>query len=384
MGGALSGYRIIDLTEGKGVFCSRLLADMGAEVIRVVSPHAKNTEPSYCYQNLGKKSITLDLQAEEGRQLFRKLVARTDAVIESSKPGYLSGLALGYRELSEINPALVMTSITGFGQSGPYRDYEWSDLTIAAMGGYMHMCGEADTPPLKPYGNQSYYITALFAAFGTVLALWERYGTGTGQHVDISALECVAATLDHALVRYFCEGVVAKRQDSLSWNSAFRLFPCRDGYILLSIFQHWDTLVALLASEGMAGDLAEERWHDAKERRRNVSHIVEVLEKWTATHEASELVETGQLMRFPWAEVTPVKKLINSPQLAERGFFIEVQCHGSAGLVKCPGVPVKLSRSPWQTGGTAPQPGEHNPVVYGGLLGISAESVEALHDGEVI
>jgi crotonobetainyl-CoA:carnitine CoA-transferase CaiB-like acyl-CoA transferase len=384
MGGALSDYRIIDLTDEKGVFCSHLLADMGAEVIRIVSPHAGEDELSYCYQNLGKKSITLDLQAAEGRRLFRKLVACADALVESYRRGYLGGMALGYPELSEINPALVMTSITGFGQSGPYRDYEWNDLTMAAMGGYMHMCGEADTPPLKPYGSQSYYITALFAAFGTVLAIRQRHDTGEGQHVDISALECVAATLDHALPHYLCEGVVAKRQGSLSWNSAFRLFLCKDGHVLLSFFQQWDTLVALLDSEGMADDLTEERWHDPGERRRNASHIIEVLEKWTASHEADELVETGQLMRFPWSEVVPVSRLLNSPQLAARDFFMDVLCPGSDGPVKCPGAPVKMSRSPWQTGGKAPWPGEHNMVVYNGLLGFSASSIEDMHREGVV
>ena len=199
-----------------------------------------------------------------------------------------------------------MVSITPFGQDGPYKDFKASDLTLQAMGGWLSVTGEPDMP-LKLCGNQAYNIAALFAVNGILLALWQRHDTGKGQHIDISIMECVAATMDHVLPRYFYGGVVSGRQGSLHWNNAFRVFPCADGYVLLSLHLHWETLVEWLASEGMAGDLTDEKWSDREERNRNIGYIIEVVEWWTLKHKAGELVKKGQLMRFPWAKVVGVK-----------------------------------------------------------------------------
>jgi len=380
MGGSLSGYRILDLTDDKGMLCPRLLADMGAEVIRVEKPGdiSPRQSTAFCYLNLGKQSITLNLEAARGREIFKALVRNADVVVESSIPGYLDTLGLGYTKLSEINPQLIVTSITGFGQDGPYRDYSWCDLVMSALSGQMYVNGEPDTPPLKPFGNQTCNTTGLFAAIGTVLALLARHTIGRGQHVDISAMECTAAALDHVLVRYFSEGVVTKRQGSLHWNNAFRIFPCRDGDILLSLFQQWDTLVELLASEEMAEDLGDARWQSREERLEHLDHVISVLERWTGTHAVAELVEKGQLMRFPWAGVTSIAGLVDSPQLAARDFFVEVDCPGMGRKLECPGPPVKLSGSPWQTGKKSPGIGENNVDIYRGELGMSEGEVEAM------
>ena len=233
-------------------------------------------------------------------------------VVESYPPGYLKALGLGYSELSEITPRLVIASITNFGQNDPYRDYKSCDMVASALGGQMYICGEPQTPPLKPFGNQAYYSACLLAAIGILLALWNRHTTGRGQHIDISVMECVAATLDHVLVRYFYEGVVAKRQDSLHWNNAFRIFPCRDGYILLSLFQQWETLVEWLDAEGMAEDLIDTKWLDREKRLQQLDHIIEVLERWTRSHTVAELVEQGQLLHFPWAEITSIPRNIDN------------------------------------------------------------------------
>ena len=375
--GVLSGYRVLDLTDEKGRLCSRLLADMGAEVILIEKPGAGSARSPFSWGNLGKRGITLNIEAEPGREIFKKLVKTTDVVIESYQPGYLEALGLSYPELGRLNPELIMASVTDFGQSGPYRDYKSCDLVASALGGQMYVCGEPETPPLKPFGNQAYYSASLFAAIGILLALWNRHTSGRGQHIDISIQECVAATLDHVLVRYFYEGVVAKRQGSLHWNSAFRIFPCRDGYILLSLFQQWETLVEWLEAEGMADDLMDRKWRDRETRRQHLGHIIEVLERWTKTHTVAELVEKGQLMHFPWAKVTSIPELVDSPQLNERSFFVEAEHPQSGKKYKYPGAPCKLSRSPWQVGSRAPGLGEDNKVVYGGL-GLSEEQMEAL------
>ena len=241
----------------------------------------------------------------------------------------------------------------------------------------MYVCGEPETSPLKPFGNQAYYSACLSAAIGILLALWNRHTSGRGQHIDISLQECVASTLDHILVRYFYEGVVARRQGSLHWNNAFRIFPCRNGYILLSLFQQWETLVEWLDAEGMAEDLTDKKWLDREKRLQQIDHVIDVLERWTKSHTVAELVEKGQLMHFPWAEVTSIPGLMDSPQLKERGFFVEVEHPQSGKKYKFPGVPCKLSRSPWRVGSHVPTVGEHNKEIYQ-ELGLSEKEIEAL------
>jgi len=239
-------------------------------------------------------------------------------------------------------------------------------------------------PPLKPFGNQVYHTASILAAIGVMLALCSRHNTDRGQHIDISLQECVAATLDHVLVRYFYEGLMAKRQSSLHWNNAFRIFPCRDGYILLSLFLHWETLVEWLESEGMADDLIDKKWRDREYRLKNRDHIIEVLEWWTKTHTVAELVEPGQLMHFPWAGVTSILELVNSPQLRERGFLIEVEKPESGKKYKVPGAPCKLSRPLWQAGDHVPSIGENNMIIYQGEQGLSEDEIKALNKDGVI
>jgi len=214
--------------------------------------------------------------------------------------------------------------------------------------------------------------------------LWSRHTTSRGQYIDISLQECAAATLDHVLVRYFYEGLVAKRQGSLHWNNAFRIFPCRDGYILLSLLQQWETLVEWLDSEGMAGNLTDKKWRDREYRLKHLDHIIDVLEQWTKTHAVIELVEQGQLMHFPWAEVTSIPGLVDSPQLKERGFFIEVEHSQSGKKYKIPGAPCKLGGSPWQVGDHVPSIGEHNMEIYHGELGLSEDEIKTLIKDGVI
>ncbi|MFC1873231.1 CaiB/BaiF CoA transferase family protein [Chloroflexota bacterium] len=327
--GALSGCRTLDLTDEKGGFCIRLLADMGAEVIN--SGRAGGQE----------LDITLDLEVEQGRAKLKELLKAADVLVESYPPGYLEKLGLGYAYLSGLNPRLIVASITNFGQNGPYRDYKSDEIVASALGGQMYVSGEPGMPPLKPFGKQTHNTASLFAVTGIMLALWHRHTTGRGQQIDISLQDCVAATLDHVLVRYLYEGEVAGRQGNRYWNGAFRLFPCRDGTILLSLNQQWETLVEWLATEDMAEDLSEARWRDAEERLQQREHIVVVLERWTRCHTVAELVEKGQLMHFPWAEVATVSGLVNNPQLKVRDFFMEMKDADTGKKYKYPRTPLK-------------------------------------------
>ncbi len=371
----LDDYRVIDLTDEKGMFCCKLLADLGAEVVRIEKP---GQEVQRVYANSGKRSITLDIESKKGRDLFGRIIENCDIIIESFSPGYLNSLGLDYPELEKINPRLIMASITNYGQGGPYRDYKSSDLVSAAMGGQMSVCGDADKPPLKPFGSQAYNTACLFAANGIMLALWKRHTSGRGQYIDISIQECVAATLDHVLVRYFSEGQVAKRQGSLYWNNAFRIFPCQDGYILLSLQHQWETLIEWLDSEGMAEDLKDQKWQSAAQRRNNIDHIIEVLGKWTLTHNANELVELGQLMHFPWAKVASISDVVNNPQLNARAFLVEATDAESGKKFKFPGAPYKMSQSPLLIKPDIPAAGEFNRAFNHLRLGLTEEAIAAL------
>ncbi len=275
----LAGYSVLDLTDAKGLFCVRWLANMGAKVIPA---------------NPDKKDNLL------------KLVKNADILIETFPPGYLASLGLGYEVLSKLNPRLIMASITHFGQSAVNKDLKSCDLVNQALGGWLSVTGVPQMP-LKLFGSQSYHTASLFAVNGILMALWQRHATGRGQYIDISIVECVAATLDYVLVRYFYDGIVSQRQGSRHWNNDFRVFPCKNGYILLTIHHQWETLVELMASEGLAADLTDKKWLDRDERNLDINHVIEIIEKWTLTHKAHELEEKGQLMHFPWAEVKAAK-----------------------------------------------------------------------------
>lgn len=396
---ALQGLRVLDLADDKGMFCAKLLADAGADVIKVEPPGgdpARNIGPFlrdephperslyFWYNNTSKRGITLNLKSNNGQEIFRRLIGITDVVVETFPPRYLKKLTLDYATLKELNPRLIMTSITNFGQTGPYRDYKSSDLVASALGGQMYVCGDSDTPPLKPYGGQAYFVASLFGAVGTLLALHYRHLSDQGQHVDISMQECIAAAIEPVNVRYLYDQVVVRRQGSLQWNNAFRLFPCRDGYILLSLFQQWDTLVEWLDSEGMAADLKDEKWRNPEVQLKEMEHIIQVLERWTRRHTRAELVEHGQLMHFPWAAVNSIGELWDDPQLLERGFFIQVAHSEQGTSFKYPGAPYKFSRSPWQISRRAPLIGEHNQQIFGEELGFSrAEIAELVSRGVV-
>jgi len=396
---ALPGLRVLDLADEKASFCSKLLADMGAEVIKVEKPGGDTSrwlgpfwrnspEPekslSFWYNNTSKLGITLNLESEEGQELFLRLSKKTDVIVETFPPGYLEGLGLGYEVLSEANPGLILVSVTGFGQSGPHREYKSCDIVASALGGQMYVCGAPDTPPLKPHGQQAYYLASLFASIGILLALHERKHSSRGQHIDISLQEAVAASLEHVMVRYFYEGVVSKRRGNFHWNHSFYLLPCKDGYIALSPLMEWETLVEWLDSEDMASDLTAPRWQEEGYRIQHIEHIIEILQRWTKTHTTTELFELAQLMHLPWAPVSSPKQVLNSPQLKARDFFVPVAHPEVNACFTYPGVPYKCDRSIWNIPRRAPLIGEHNAQLYHQELGFSQEKLDELSSRNVI
>ncbi len=397
--GLLSGIRVLDLADEKASFCSKLLADLGATVIKLEKPggdpsrkigpflgNSPHPERSlfFLHNNTNKFGITLNFENGVGREIFLRLIKRTDVVVEAFPPGYLHELGLGYEVLSKANSKLILVSVTGFGQTGPRSQYRTCDIVASAFGGQMYVGGSPSSPPLKPFGEQSFYAASLFAAIGILLALRKRRHSGTGEHIDISLQEAVASTLEHVMIQYFYEKIVPTRQGPLLWNNSFSILPCKDGYVLISLFQQWETLVEWMDSEGMAQDLKDEKYREEEFRRRHLDHIIEVLQRWTKTHTTHELFEPGQLMRFPWAPVYSPKEILENCQLKARGFFIDVD-HPEMGIsIQYPGVPYQFSLARSNRWKRAPLTGEDNRQVYQEELGLSEEELRKLSSLNVI
>jgi benzylsuccinate CoA-transferase BbsE subunit len=398
-GGFLEDIRVLDLADEKASFCSKLLADMGAYVIKVERPggdpsrkigpflgNSPHPERSlfFFHNNTNKLGITLNLEHSEGKKIFFRLLERTDVVVESFPPGYLELLGLGFEILSGTNPNLILVSVTGFGPNGPKSKYRSCDLVASAFGGQMYVSGSPSTPPLKPFGEQSYYSASLFAAIGVLLALRKRAQSGKGEHIDISMQEAVVSTLEHVWIRYFYENVVPKRQGSLHWNNNFCILPCKDGHILISLLQQWETLVEWMASEGMAEDLTEDRWKEEEYCLRHLNHVIEVVQRWAKNHTSQELFEQGQLMRFPWAPVCSPKEVLESPQLKSRGFFIKVVHPGISISINYPGSPYRFDYGSLDRWNRAPLIGEDNLQIFKKELGFSDEELQKLSSIHII
>jgi crotonobetainyl-CoA:carnitine CoA-transferase CaiB-like acyl-CoA transferase len=376
--GLLAKLRVLDIADEKASFCSKILADLGAQVIKVEKPggdssrkigpflnNSAHPEQSlfFWYNNTNKVGVTLDLQQIDGRKFFAKLIEKADVVVESYAPGYLSKLGLSFEFLSAVNPALIMVSVTGFGQDGPRKDFRSCDLVASALGGQMYVCGSPSLFPIKAYGQQSYLTASLYAAVGILMALRKRASTGKGDHIDISLQETVASTLEHVMVRYFQEGAVAKRRGDRHWSDFFCILPCKDGFIHLTPFFGWETLVELLDRAGKAEDLKDKKWNDEGYRVANIDHAVDVLQKWTKIQAAGELFKLGQLMRLPWAPIHSPNEIMASPQLKVREFFMDFFHPELSTAIPYPKLPYRYSSPCATPKKRAPLIGEDNANV---------------------
>ena len=395
----LSDIRILDLADEKASYCTKLLADMGACVIKVEKPGgdaARNIGPflkrtsssstslSFFYNNTNKLGITLNLAYREGREIFLKLVKKTDVIVETVPPNFLKKCALDFETLRSANSKLILASVTGFGRQGPRRDYKVCDLVLSAYGGQMYVCGSPSAVPLKVFGGQSHYAASLFASLAILLALRQRSKTGEGDHIDISLQASVTATLEHVMHRYFAEGIVHRRKESRHWNDDFCVLPCKDGFIQATLFQQWETMIEWLDVEGMVEDLKDEKWRNEDYRREHLAHVVEVLKKWTATHTRDEIFELAQLMRFPWAPVQTPGEILQCPQLNDRNFFVAQDCLQIGTALKYPSMPYRYKGRLNLPNEPAPHPGEHNQRIYQQELGMSEKKLKQLYDRHII
>jgi len=414
---ALQPYRVLDCTRAIGWTCGKLLADLGADVIKVEPPggdpdrrigpfyrHVPHPERSLAWfaANTNKRGITLDVETSDGQALWRALTRTADFVLESFPPGYLERVGLGFQDLSRLNPRLIWTAITPFGQSGPFARYRATDLGGMALGGLMSLCGEPDRPPVRMHPAQGYLHAGLQAAVGTLLAHQFRVRTGEGQFVDVSMQHAVSWTIVPTRQYWELNRLITERMGpSRAFGDRVRriIYPCEDGHVaLMGVMnaREWGPMVAWLASEGMAEDLTGEFWRllvehagpgiltQAAVTDEELAHVDGVLSRFFATRTKAELAEEAlqrHILLFPVA--TP-RDLVEHPQLAARNFFRTLQHPELGQTLRYPGAPYRLSETPWRLQRRAPLIGEHNEAIYSGELGLSLAELSVLMAAGVI
>lgn len=416
--GLLAGCRVLDLTTEIGQFAGKVLGDFGADVIKIERPggdRARNIGPFYGNEphpekslfwfalNTSKRGITLDIEHPEGRELFKRLVKTADIVIESFEPGYMAGLGLGYADLVAIKLDIVLTSITPFGQTGPYAHYRATDIVGTAMGGLLRILGELGQPPVRMSCDpQAYLHAGLQGALGSAMAYYHQQMTGEGQHVDVSMQDAVALTLMNVVefaeflkvdMRGTGQVFLSPRKDG--YVTGRSVFPCKDGYAFVTVgggaflgmAVSSRELVKWANSEGMAMELKDVDWSQwdmsrltQKDNEWKDAQIGEFIRTKTKAQIMEAAVQKGIMM----APCNTIADLIESPHLGERGFWVKVDHPETGGSIIYPGAPVRMGAGAWGIRRRAPLIGEHNQEVFGEELDLSQEQMALLRATGVI
>lgn len=412
--GPLAGLRVLELADEKGQFCGKLMADLGADVIKVEPPGGQSTRTfgpflndvphrerslSFWHYNTSKRGITLNLETTEGKELFRRLASTADIILETYPPGYFPFLGLGYEDLAQLNPRLIMCSLTPFGQTGPWRHYQVSDLIHLAAGGQMASSGYdpedvPDAPPIAPGGGNAWHIGSHYAYIGILAALLYRDLSGEGQYLDASIHEACALTTEGAIAIYLATGEVVLRHTgrhaSLDQSPPIQ-FSTKDGGWLNTTRSGSNLTPARLRrlaewmdSYGLAQDLLEEQYRSIDVIQKNNSHIVQVLEDFFASISLEEAWHGGQERDFPWGAVRTMDEIIDDPHLQDRGFFMAVEHPELGRSFTYPGPAAIYNGSPWHISRRAPLIGEHNEDILCGELGLSQGELVLLAESGVV
>ena len=405
----LESVRVIDLTAWlAGPFLSMQLAALGAEVIKIERPNtgdpAREGVPFagpagmrfegrapedisliYLKRNRGKKSITLDLKSERGREIFRKLIAKGDVVLENFAPGTMESFGFDYSGLKAINPRIIFCSISGYGQSGPYRDRTAFDLTIQATSGIMAVTGFPDGPPLRCGPWIGDLIPALYGLSGILAALVSREKTGRGERIDISMQDCgFSLIMDEALDILVSRGVPTRQGNRNPRAVPWSIFPTRDGNIAICVYMNanWKIFLEAIHREDCIQD---PRFKNLGDRLKNADEVEAMVTEWSQNLSTEEALRILREKKIPCDPVLEAKEVLEDPQLKSRGMIQELMhpLKGKTG-VKTAGFPIRFSEIPAEYPGPAPSLGQHNEEIYLGLLGFSKEEMEQLRKEGVI
>jgi CoA:oxalate CoA-transferase len=390
---ALSDVTVLDLGQVIAMpFCTMLLADLGARVIKVESPErgrervslgvkrrrdgVEERVPAAQYRDRNKLGVTLDLKTETGVRLFRDLVEHADVVTENWSVGTMDRLGLGYEDLRRVNPAIIYASITAFGQTGPYAPQRGYDMLAQAISGYMSITGYPDGPPTRSGQSISDYNAGMLCAFSIVSALHYRQRTGRGQRIDLALLDSLIVALDNLGERYTVGDEVLTRAGNVSFSgSATGIYPTTDGHVAIAaaasnaVWARFCDVIGrpdLIHAPGFA-TLAARR-----DRRDEISAIIQA---WTVPRAKADVVRALATAGVPAAPVNNVAEMVADPQVRAREMFVE-RDHPVYGRLTTTGTPLKLSETPGRVRWLAPMPGEHNEEVFVGLLGYSPADLE--------
>ena len=393
---SLEGLKVLDVGHYiAGPFCAKLLAGFGAEVIKIERPGgdpARRDGPFpgdkphpeksglFLYNNTRKKGITLNLKSQAGIEVFKELVSRADIVIENYSPRVMPGLGIGYDTLKEVNPRLIMTSISNFGQSGPYRDYRSWDIGMNASSGVMYLSGDPDMEPLQMPGSLAQYMGGLCAFFATLVAIEYLEHGGEGQAVDVSIQEATAC-LGFLYQAYWpFAGEQIKRWKVRPTNHPYGAYACKDGYVGVQAAppRRWPAIAELMETP----QLSDPKYATSLGRRQNADEIDSLMEPWLKQHNRKDIYHAAQKLKLPFGYLATSQDLVESQQLQTRGYLENVE-HPEAGRLTYPGAPFKMSETPWQAE-RSPLLGEHNEEIYGTHLGYSKEELVRLGEQGVI
>ena len=387
----LDGVRVLEIGgDVSAPFCARLLADYGADVIKIEppgsgdparragpfagdDPHPEKSIP-FLYLNTNKRSITLRTDTATGRMLLDKLLATADVLVENNPPRYPGSASPDPAELARACPDLVVTSITPFGQTGPYRDLEATDIVALAFSGLMYHSGDSDREPLRNALDQAFYVAGVNGAVATVAALFQRLTTGLGSRVDVSAMECLASHLVQAVPYYSYMGAIKGRRP-MRGSGIEELMPARDGYVIPSVqgSQPWSTVADLIG----APELQDQKFATGAGRIEFGEELKELLLEGLAQWDRKPLFQASGERRLVFGMAQDAGDLCECPHLQERGFYVPVE-HPAAGPADYPGMGPKLSGMPYQVRRPAPLLGQHNTEVYVDELGFTPEELVQL------
>ena len=389
---ALSDITVLDLGQVIAMpFCTMLLADLGARVIKVESRErgrervslgikrrrhgVEERVPAAQYRERNKLGITLELKTPMGIELFKELVRHADVVTENFSVGTMERLGLAYEDLRRVKPDIIYASITAFGQDGPYATQRGYDILAQAISGYMSITGSPEQPPTRSGQSISDYYAGMLCAFSIVSALHYRHRTGKGQRIDLALLDSLLVALDNLGERYTVGGEVLTRAGNVSFGgSSSGVYPTSDGHVAIAAGASdavWRRVCEIIGR----GDLTRDPgFATAAARRDRRDQIAAIIQDWTSQRPKAEVVRTLASTGVPAAPVNNVAEMVADPQVRARQMFVELD-HPTYGPVKTTGTPLKLSETPGRVRWLAPLPGEHNEEVFVGLLGHSRDDL---------
>jgi crotonobetainyl-CoA:carnitine CoA-transferase CaiB-like acyl-CoA transferase len=393
--GALTGIKVLDLTRVlAGPYCTMMLGDLGADVIKVEAPGGSDetrgwgppfqngVSAYYLCANRNKRSITIDLKTEEGRELIRSLVKEADVLIHNFKTGSMEKWSLDYEKLKDINPRLVFCSITGFGETGPYRNLPGYDYIVQGMSGMMSITGSDESGPLKMGVAMMDILTGLYSAIAIEAALLEREKSGIGQKIDMSLLDSGVSSLVNVASNYLISGKVPQRLGNDHPNIVpYSTFRALDGEIIIAVGndRQFASLCELLGIPDLA---ANEAYQTNQARVKNRRQLTEILEDRLRLKPVAEWMKLLSESTIPCGPIHTMNQVFADPQIAAREMVVEVN-HPAAGAVKLVGSPLKLSRTKVEVKRHPPIAGEHTEEILQ-ELGLSAEQINQLRNNHII